>query len=68
MADVIGGLAGLVLVVLLLGGLTGRVKLRSCCAITDPSRDPRMRAAFEDAALPEDEMPTSSPTDSSISS
>ncbi|MFY9914145.1 MAG: hypothetical protein WAK18_05740 [Nocardioidaceae bacterium] len=63
----IGGLAGLVLVVLLVGGLTGRVKLRSCCAVADPSNDLRMRAAFEDA-LPEDETPSSGRTDSSISS
>lgn len=68
MAEVIGGLAGLVLVVLLVGGLTGRVKLRSCCTVADPSNDLRMRAAFEDAALPEDETPSSGRTDSSISS
>ena len=38
----------LFLVALVYGGLTGRVRLTSCCAVADPSRDLRMRAAFED--------------------
>lgn len=29
-------------------GLTGRLKVGSCCAVADPSRDLRMRGAFED--------------------
>jgi hypothetical protein len=37
----------LFLVALAYGGLTGRVRLSSCCAV-DPARDLRMRAAFED--------------------
>jgi hypothetical protein len=38
----------LFLVALAYGGLTGRVRLSSCCAVADPARDLRMRAAFED--------------------
>ena len=36
------------LVVLVVGALTGRVKLRSCCAVADASKDLRMRSAFTD--------------------
>ena len=42
--------AGLVLafvVLLVLGGLTGRVRPRSCCAPGDAEQDLRMRGAFE---------------------
>lgn len=28
--------------------VTGRLKVRSCCAVADPSRDLRMRGAFDD--------------------
>ncbi len=43
------GIPALVFLVLLVdGGLTGRVRLTSCCAVADPRRDLRMRAAFED--------------------
>jgi hypothetical protein len=38
----------LFLVALVYGGLTGRVRMTSCCAVADPARDLRMRAAFED--------------------
>ena len=34
------------LVVLVVGALTGRVKLQSCCAVADASQDLRMRAAY----------------------
>jgi hypothetical protein len=37
----------LLLVTLIVGGLTGRVRVSSCCSIADPSRDLRMRAAYE---------------------
>ena len=36
------------LLVLAYGGITGRVRLSSCCAVADPRRDLRMRGAFED--------------------
>jgi hypothetical protein len=39
------------LLLLVYGGLTGRVRLRSCCAVADPRRDLRMRAAFEEDDL-----------------
>ena len=41
------------LVFLVIGGVTGHVKLTSCCSIADPRRDSRMRDAFlEDAPEP----------------
>jgi hypothetical protein len=36
------------LLALVYGGVTGRVRLSSCCAVADPRRDLRMRGAFED--------------------
>lgn len=48
MAYVFGIPSVLFLVVLVYGGLTGRVRLTSCCAVADPRRDLRMRAAFEE--------------------
>ena len=44
-------IAGVVLAVpalLLLGAVTGRVRMSSCCGIADPRRDLRMREAFAD--------------------
>ena len=44
----------LFLVALCFGGLTGRIRLSgSCCAVADPRRDIRMRAAFEDDQNPD---------------
>jgi hypothetical protein len=41
------------LVFLVVGAITGHVKLTSCCSIADPRRDSRMRDAFlEDATEP----------------
>jgi len=48
MAYVFGIPALVFLVLLVYGGLTGRVRLTSCCAVADPSKDLRMRGAFED--------------------
>ena len=45
---VVGGLVAVLVLVLLLGAITGRLRLGSCCAVADPARDLRMRAAFED--------------------
>ena len=39
---------GLAFLLLLLGMATGRVRASSCCAPVDPSKDLRMRGAFED--------------------
>lgn len=36
----------LFLAALVVGGITGRVRLTGCCAVADPRRDARMRAAF----------------------
>ena len=55
MAYVFGIPALVLLVVLVYGGLTGRVRLTSCRAVADPRRDLRMRPAFEDDALPPDQ-------------
>ena len=48
MAYVFGIPALVLLVVLVYGGLTGRVRLSSCCSVADPRKDLRMRPAFED--------------------
>jgi hypothetical protein len=45
---VLGACAALFLVVLLCAAVTGRLRLGSCCAVADPSRDVRMSAAFEE--------------------
>ena len=43
------GIPALVFLILLVyGGLTGRVRLSSCCAVADPRRDLRMQGAFDD--------------------
>ncbi len=51
MAYVFGVPVLLFLLALGYGGLTGRVRLTSCCAAADPRRDLRMRAAFTDDEL-----------------
>lgn len=48
MADVLGVVVAVVGVLLVVGGITGRIKIRSCCGIADPRNDLRMRQAFED--------------------
>jgi hypothetical protein len=50
MVQVLGVVAIVFSVLLILGAITGRVTVKSCCAVADPRRDARMRAAFEDAA------------------
>jgi hypothetical protein len=47
MPYVIGVLAALFLGFMIVGALTGRLRMSACCAIADPSRDLRMRDAFE---------------------
>lgn len=54
MEIVIAILIAVPLVALVIGALTERVRLTSCCATSDPSRDPRMRAAFESDRPPGD--------------
>jgi hypothetical protein len=47
MPYVLGTLAALVLAFTIAGAITGRIRMSSCCTIADPSRDLRMRDAFE---------------------
>jgi hypothetical protein len=47
MPYVLGALAIAFLALMVLGAATGRVKMNGCCTVTDPSRDLRMRDAFE---------------------
>jgi hypothetical protein len=48
----LAAIAVLPLVALVLGAVTGRVRVRSCCSAVDPAKDLRMRAAFaEDPAV-----------------
>lgn len=46
---VIAALVVVFLAGLILAAVTGRVQVRSCCAIADPAKDLRIRAAFADA-------------------
>jgi len=48
MVYLLGMMAALFLVLVVVGALTGRIQVRSCCTVADPRRDARMRAAFED--------------------
>ena len=57
MAYVAAGLVVAVLALLVVGAVTGRVRTRSCCAPADPSRDLRMRGAFEDEAASHERGP-----------
>lgn len=52
MIYLLGGVVVLFILVCVVGAVTGRVELRSCCTVADPRRDARMRAAFEDDSPP----------------
>lgn len=52
MEYVVGGVVVAFLLLLVFGALTGRLRMQSCCAPVDPTRDLRMRAAFEDDDAP----------------
>jgi hypothetical protein len=47
MPYVFGVLAALFLGFTIVGAITGRIRMSACCTIADPSRDLRMRSAFE---------------------
>ncbi|WP_157439478.1 hypothetical protein [Aeromicrobium sp. Root344] len=47
MPYVIGALAVGFLALLIVGALTGRVRMSACCTVADPRRDLRMRGAYE---------------------
>lgn len=42
----------LVLCTLAYGGLTGRIRMSSCCSVADPSKDLRVRGAFANSKHP----------------
>ena len=52
MVYVLGGVVAVFLALVVIGAVTGRVEVRSCCTVADPRRDARMRAAFEDDVPP----------------
>ena len=58
MEYLISGLVLTFLVLLVLGAATGRINLGACCSIADPSRDLRMRAAYESEPGQERTMPS----------
>jgi len=45
MRYLIGGVLAALTFVLAIGAIGGRVRIRSCCAVADPTRDLRMRGA-----------------------
>jgi len=49
MQYVIGSVLALATLALAVGAITGRVKVRSCCAPADPARDLRMRSEGHNA-------------------
>jgi hypothetical protein len=42
MRYLIGGLVVVFMIVMLVGGLTGRFKAKSCCVTSEPAKDARM--------------------------
>jgi hypothetical protein len=54
----VGVIVSVFTVLLLVGAVTGRVKVTSCCGIADPRRDARMRDAFADEASPHSGAPS----------
>lgn len=47
---VVGAVVIALALILVIGALTRRVEVTSCCTLADPARDLRMRAAFENDA------------------
>lgn len=52
MEYVAGAFVIVLALVLIIGALTRRIQVTSCCSLADPARDLRMRAAFENDAAP----------------
>ncbi len=46
--NILGGVVAVFFVVIIVGGLTGRVRLKGCCGIADPSEDLRTGDAAEE--------------------
>ena len=57
MRFLLGGLVSVATLALAIGALTGRVKVRSCCAVADPARDLRMRGSTPHLATAGDDTP-----------
>gem|GEM_PF-6174509 len=53
MRYLLGGLVIAFIFIMLIGGLTGRFRARSCCSVADPASDSRMRDVFETSQAPE---------------
>ena len=60
MIYLLGGIVVAFALLMAWGAITGRVKVRSCCAV-DPRRDLRMRGAFPDQDTPCPPAAVSSP-------
>ena len=48
MIYILGGVVAVFVVLLLVAAVTGRLRVSACCAVADPAKDLRMRAAFDD--------------------
>ena len=48
MPYVIAALAVGFLALVVIGAVSGRVRMSACCAVADPSRDLRMRGAYDE--------------------
>jgi len=50
MEYVVGAFVVVLVLILVIGALTRRIDVTTCCSLADPARDLRMRAAFENDA------------------
>jgi hypothetical protein len=67
MQYVIGSVLALGTAALAVGAITGRVKIRSCCAPGDPAQDRRMRTAGAGAVSRSDDADPPPATPESVS-
>ena len=61
MEFVAGAVVLVLALILVIGALTRRVEVTSCCSLGDPARDLRMRAAFEHDAAADRRAPGALP-------
>ena len=55
MVYLLGGIVVLYIIAMTVGALTGRVRIRPCCGVSDPRRDPRLGAAVSrDDGVPDE--------------
>ena len=59
MVYLLGGIVVLYIIAMTVGALTGRVRIRPCCGVSDPRRDPRLfpAASPSDGAVDELQVP-----------